>query len=318
MVFVTPTTTEVLQWEGLHLFHFESSTCSKKVRTVLALKELSCTLHHVDLTTHENKTEYFLGINPRGLVPVLVHDGKVIVESNDIVQYLDDAFGPESSIPTRRLGDANTETALAAEDALHMAMRTLTFSFRIPSALGRVPDDRLALYKDRGANVEGSGQDHGEQIAFWTAYNENGGCSGDAIVQAYDAIRAAFDGLENELNGAAPRQQSDDAFAARVRPGDDGGSGAQYLSTAADALSLTDVVWFPTVRRVFLCGYDLRRHPSLWAWHERMRAHAAIAPFVEPMGGLGNAFYVWQYLTGTTLEKFVEAHRRSQPFRLKV
>ena len=199
-----------------------------------------------------------------------------------------------------------------------MAMRTLTFSFRIPSALGRVPDDRLALYKDRGASVEGSGQDHGEQIAFWTAYNQNGGCSGDAIVQAYDAIRAAFDGLENELNGAAPRQQSDDAFAARVRPGDDGGSGAQYLSTAADALSLTDVVWFPTVRRVFLCGYDLRRHPSLWAWHERMRAHAAIAPFVEPMGGLGNAFYVWQYLTGTTLEKFVEAHRRSQPFRLKV
>ena len=49
-----------------------------------------------------------------------------------------------------------------------------------------------------------------------------------------------------------------------------------------------------------------------------MRAHAAIAPFVEPMGGLGNAFYVWQYLTGTTLEKFVEAHRRAQPFRLKV
>ena len=133
MVFVTPTTTEVLQWEGLHLFHFESSTRSKKVRTVLALKELNCTLHHVDLTTHENKTEYFLGINPRGLVPVLVHDGKVVVESNDIIQYLDDAFGPDSSIPTRRLGDANTEQALAAEDALHMAMRTLTFSFRIPS-----------------------------------------------------------------------------------------------------------------------------------------------------------------------------------------
>ena len=43
MVFVTPTTTEVLQWEGLHLFHFESSTCSKKVRTVLALKELNAT-----------------------------------------------------------------------------------------------------------------------------------------------------------------------------------------------------------------------------------------------------------------------------------
>ena len=68
---------------------------------------------------------------------------------------------------------------------------------------------------------------------------------------------------------------------------------------------------------MFLCGYDLRRHPSLWAWHERMRAHAAIAPFVEPMGGLGNALRVAS-TTGTTLEKFVEAHRRSQPFRLRV
>lgn len=293
MVYVTPTTTEVLRWEGLHLYHFEHSTCSKKVRTVLALKELSCVLHHIDLRTHENKTEHFLGINPRGLVPVLVHDGRVIVESNDIVAYLDEAFGPNSHIPTRGLADANTPAALRAEDALHMAMRTLTFSFRIPSALGRVPADKLSVYRDRGASVKGNGQDHAQQIAFWTSYNEHGGCSGDAIVNAYDAIREAFDGLEEALNGA------------------------QYLSTG-NVLSLTDVVWFPTVRRVFLCGYDLRRHPSLWAWHERMRTHSAIAPFVEPMGGLGNAFYAWQYLTGTSVESFVAAHRRARPFRLEV
>ena len=106
---------------------------------MLALKELNCTLHHVDLTTHENKTEYFLGINPRGLVPVLVHDGKVIVESNDIVQYLDDAFGPDSRFP-RADSDANTPTALINEDALHMAMRTLTFSF--PHPVGARPRAR--------------------------------------------------------------------------------------------------------------------------------------------------------------------------------
>jgi glutathione S-transferase len=239
MVFVTPTTTEVLQWEGLHLFHFEQSTCSKKVRTVLALKELNCELHHIDLRTHENKVEHFLGINPRGLLPVLVHDGRVIVENNDIVAYLDEAFGPNSSIPTRGLADATTPAALRAEDALHMAIRTLTFSFRIPSVLGRVPEDKLSVYRDRGASVKGNGQDHAQQITFWTSYNEHGGCSGDAIVNAYDAIREAFDGLEEALNGA------------------------QYLSTTCDVLSLTDVVWFPTVRRIFLCGYDLRRYGSV-------------------------------------------------------
>jgi hypothetical protein len=49
-----------------------------------------------------------------------------------------------------------------------------------------------------------------------------------------------------------------------------------------------------------------------------MRTHSAIAPFVEPIGGLGNALYAWQYLTGTTVEASVAAHRRAQPFRLKV
>ena len=35
---------------------------------------------------------WFLGINPRGLVPVLVHDGAVHIESNDIIQYLDKKY----------------------------------------------------------------------------------------------------------------------------------------------------------------------------------------------------------------------------------
>ena len=70
---------------------------------------------------------WFLGINPRGLVPVLVHDGAVHIESNDIIQYLEQKF------PTPRLIPAGHETEVAAllkhEDDLHLDLRTLSFRF---------------------------------------------------------------------------------------------------------------------------------------------------------------------------------------------
>ena len=108
-------TKEVLGWTGLHLFHYKDSTCSRKVRTVLALKRLEYTGHHIELSTRENISEYYLGINPRGLVPCLVHDGAVIIESNDIVDYIEAAF------PEPRLVDAAAGAAGEAEDRLHMA-----------------------------------------------------------------------------------------------------------------------------------------------------------------------------------------------------
>jgi ganglioside-induced differentiation-associated protein 1 len=82
-------TREVLGWKGLHVFHFMGSSCSQKLRIFLNLKGIEWQSHLVDLMTGENFQPWFLGINPRGLVPVLVHDGKVHIESNDIIQYLE-------------------------------------------------------------------------------------------------------------------------------------------------------------------------------------------------------------------------------------
>ena len=55
----------------------------------------------VDLLTNENFRPWFLGINPRGLVPVLVHDGAVHIESNDIIQYLEKTFPGAEADPGR-------------------------------------------------------------------------------------------------------------------------------------------------------------------------------------------------------------------------
>ena len=75
-------TREVTTWRGLHLIHFQSSSCSQKVRVLLREKALDWVSHHVDLGREEHVSPWFLGINPRGVVPVLVHDGVVHVESD--------------------------------------------------------------------------------------------------------------------------------------------------------------------------------------------------------------------------------------------
>ena len=119
-------TREVLGWKGVHVLHFAGSSCSQKLRIFLNLKGIKWESHLVDLPTNENFQPWFLGINPRGLVPVLVHDGAVHIESNDIIQYLEKKF------PTPRLIPAGHENEVAAllkhEDDLHLDLRTLELS----------------------------------------------------------------------------------------------------------------------------------------------------------------------------------------------
>ena len=81
-------TREVLEWEGLHVFHFLFSSCSQKLRIFLALKGVDWESHEIDLMTNENLSDYYLGINPHGLLPSIVHDGDVHIESNDTLPTL--------------------------------------------------------------------------------------------------------------------------------------------------------------------------------------------------------------------------------------
>lgn len=81
----------------LELYTHPMSPCAQKVRIVLAEKGLKWTKHHVELSQKENLRPEYLKLNPLGVVPTLVHDGKPVIESSIICDYLDDAY-PESSL----------------------------------------------------------------------------------------------------------------------------------------------------------------------------------------------------------------------------
>lgn len=74
----------------LELYHAHISTCSQKVRLCLAEKGLKWTNYPMELRRGEQLTPTYLALNPNGVVPTLVHDGRVVIDSSVICEYLDE------------------------------------------------------------------------------------------------------------------------------------------------------------------------------------------------------------------------------------
>ena len=74
------------------LYHNAASTCSQKVRLVLAEKGIEYESRDVDLVGGGQHDPEYVKLNPNHVVPTLVHDEGVFIESTLINEYLDDAF----------------------------------------------------------------------------------------------------------------------------------------------------------------------------------------------------------------------------------
>jgi glutathione S-transferase len=113
----------------LELYHNDISVCSQKVRVVLAEKNLPWTNHHLSLVRGEHVTPEFKKMNPRGVVPVLVHDGHTIVESSVICTYLDEVFPDPPLMPKDAVERATMRLwCKLPDDILHMACATVSFA----------------------------------------------------------------------------------------------------------------------------------------------------------------------------------------------
>lgn len=79
----------------LELYHAHISTCSQKVRLCLAEKGLAWTSHPIEFATGEHLRPAYLQLNPNGVVPTLVHDGRPVIDSSVICEYLEE-IAPDS------------------------------------------------------------------------------------------------------------------------------------------------------------------------------------------------------------------------------
>lgn len=245
-------TREVLAWKGLHVFHMSLSSCSQKVRVYMNLKGLQWESHPVNLMANEQLSDYFLGINPRGLVPVLIDDGEVHIESNDILLHLEHKFPEPSLMPAGR--EQELRDKLTFEDDLHMDLRRLSFRFLFaPPGPPKSVDDLEKFEAGGSGTVEGK-QDASKarEIAFWRDYMKNDGIPDDDVRKAAATFKTAFDVLDEQL-AATP-----------------------YLM--GDAISILDIAWIIYVQRLAAAGYPIARlHPHVAAWFDKQAARPEVA-----------------------------------------
>jgi glutathione S-transferase len=109
-------------------YHHGSSACAAKVRFALEEKHLRWTGHVVDIFRGEQFRPEFLPLNPKAVVPVLVHEGFVIAESTVICEYLDDAFIERPLYPETARARAQVRLwTKAVDEELHPACSAITY-----------------------------------------------------------------------------------------------------------------------------------------------------------------------------------------------
>ena len=236
MGIVTPTNQSVLELKGLHLYHSGVSNCSMRVRMTLEEKRLEWTSHHLNILVKEHITPEYFGINPNGLVPTLVHDGTVIIESDDIIDHLDDAFPSPPLKPDDAADRDSMYTWLRRATAIHLeAVKPYIYHMRVGKRMAH-SEEEDAKYRRLQKNPD---------LLEFHRKSTQGGFSEDDIGRARDTLDECFSDMERVLG--------------------------QREWLAGQAFSLADIAWVPlqlTLER--LTGYPFDAYPSVAGWTRRI------------------------------------------------
>lgn len=227
---------EVRALQGLHLFYYGMSNCSQKVVMCLAEKGVAWTGHHVDLGRLEQVRQDFLAVNPRGAVPVLVHDGTIVVESSDIMAYLDARFPDPPLHPESDAGRSAMRLWVARQDSIQFAIRALSYEFLFDGA-GRLGADDLVRYEQLVKNPE--------LLAFHRDLSSGAGLAPAAIACAVRSVEQAFAELNRQV---ATREW-----------------------VVGDRFTLADIAWVVTIHRFARMRFPMHRYPALRRWFRRAR-----------------------------------------------
>lgn len=235
MPVITPSNQSVQKLEGLHLYHSGISNCSMRVRITLEEKSLPWVSHHLNILKKEHLTPDYFGINPKGLVPTLVHDGTVITESDDIIDYIDKEF-PDP--PLRPASDEELDVMyewLRRATSIHVkAVKTHIYEKKIRSSMVQNEAEKTR-YRELQSD---------EELLEFHHKSTTGGFSQEELIQAESTLDDCFDQLEASLANS------------------DWISGKSY--------SLADIAWMPlhfTLEK--LAGYSFADRPHVRNWAKR-------------------------------------------------
>jgi maleylpyruvate isomerase len=97
----------------MKLYNFFRSGTSHRLRIALNLKGLAYEVVPVDLRSEQHLGAEYKALNPQGLVPALVDDGRALIQSPAIIEWLEERYPSPALLPAEPEARARVR-ALAA------------------------------------------------------------------------------------------------------------------------------------------------------------------------------------------------------------
>ncbi len=229
---ITPENKDVLSFEGLHLYHSGISNCAMRVRIALEEKNLPWTSHHLDILKKEHLNPDYFGINPKGLVPTLIDDGVVIVESDDIIDHIDKKFPDSPLRPTSASGLEQMYEWMRLAVSIHMtAVKPFVYYHKVQKFMRKNQADQgkyLSLQTDK------------ELLSFHSKASSEQGFTPEDVAQAKSILTDCF------------------AKAERILSEND------WL--VENQFSLADIAWLPLHFTLVRSEFSFEEYPAIEAW----------------------------------------------------
>jgi glutathione S-transferase len=233
----------------LELYHAGLTTCSKKSRLCLKEKGLAYTSHYIRLDRFEHHTPDYLKLNPNGVVPTLVHDGNVVIESGVINEYVDEVFPERPLRPAEPLARARMRVLCKMADEYALpATRVPTWTRTKSAQLKALSDQEFDAVVRATPLV-----DH--QLKMKALKGD--GFSKKEFEEAYGRMDYVFDRCETAL------------------------AAGDYL--AGGSYTLADIALLPYVFAFNLVRPELMAtHKRTREWYERVMARPAVEETYNP------------------------------------
>ena len=227
----------------LTLYHYWSSVCSQKARFCLCEKGLDWTSRHVDLFSFDHWKPEYVELNQKAVVPTLDHDGRIVTESNVIIEYLEDTFPEVRLRPEDAYRRARMRHWIYLSEAdAHPNVNTCSYNLRhLPRLMKKYTIDEIREIARGHPNPD---------LRVRMVQRAERGVGEEEEAAAYRALARLVDWMEESLSEGA------------------------WL--AGDTFSLADVAMAPYVNRIEVLAHPEilagSAHPRVADWWARIQA----------------------------------------------
>jgi len=219
--------------KGLHIYHAGISNCSMRVRITAEEKNLDWKSHIINLKKQENLEDWYLKINPKGLVPAIIDDGVIVTESNDIMLYLEEKYTKPSLLPEdpQMVEEVKKWVNLASE--VHLR----TIKTYVYGSIGVASKTKIDMEMYRQIQPD-------KELVEFHQKSLDGFPEGE-VKRAAEQIHQIFAEIDEKLKN--------------------------QIWIIGNSVSLADIAWIPQFALLEMLGFPFSKHKNVQKWAKEFR-----------------------------------------------